>query len=310
MNTLKTFVLLFVLTALLVLIGQVVAGQDGMVIALLFAGVMNFISWWFSDKIILMVTGARKAKEGELEDVKKILEELARQNSIPVPQLYIMETDMANAFATGRNPSKAVVAVTRGIVQLLNHNELKGVIAHELAHIKNRDTLIATVAATIAGAIFMLARMAQWAAIFGGARRDDRGGRSGGFELLIIAILAPLAAMVIQMAISRSREYAADRTGAYLSNDPLSLASALRKLSEYTSRRMIHGISGVSDNNVSPITSHLFIVHPFGSNKSAGSSGIFNLFSTHPPIEERIKRLEQLSQEITSQKYGVPKIIY
>ena len=307
MNAVKTFVLLFILTALLVFVGGQIAGRDGMIFALIFAGVMNFVSWWFSDKIILMATGARRAQDNELPDVRRILEELSRENSMPLPKLYVMETPMANAFATGRNPANAAVAVTTGIVELLNKDELKGVIAHELAHIRNRDTLIATIAATIAGAIFMLARMAQMAAIFGGGR--DRSRRGGGFEMLIIAILAPIAAMIIQMAISRSREYAADRTGAYLSKNPLALASALRKLSDSATRRaQTAGVAGFVGS--SPVvTAHLFIVHPFGSARNSGEA-FLNLFSTHPPIEERIKRLEQLAQEISSSRYGVPKIIY
>ncbi|PKN00663.1 MAG: protease HtpX [Elusimicrobia bacterium HGW-Elusimicrobia-1] len=294
MNAIKTFLLLFALTALFVLVGQRLAGNDGMIIALIFAAAINFFAWWFSDKLILAVTGAKPAADGDLQNVRRILSGLAISNNMPLPKLYVMETQMPNAFATGRNPSNAAVAVTRGIVSLLSDEELKGVMAHELAHIRNRDTLISTVAATVAGAIFMLARMAQWAMIFGG-RGGGRNTRRGGGEMLIMAIFAPLAAMLIQMAISRSREFSADKSGAALSGDPMALASALRKLA-----------AGIRLNSVepSPVTNHLYIVHPFGG-KSA-----FALFSTHPPVEERIRRLEAMASKAAEAKYSVPKIIH
>jgi heat shock protein HtpX len=295
MNAIKTFLLLFALTALFVLVGQRLAGQDGMIIALIFAAAMNFFAWWFSDKLILAVTGARPAADGDLQNVRRILSGLSVSNNMPLPKLYVMETQMPNAFATGRNPSHAAVAVTRGIVSLLSDEELKGVIAHELAHIRNRDTLISTVAATVAGAIFMLARMAQWAMIFGGRGGGRNTRRGGGVEMLVMALFAPLAAMLIQMAISRSREFSADKSGAAFSGEPMALASALRKLA-----------AGIRLNSVepSPVTNHLYIVHPFGG-KSA-----FALFSTHPPVEERIKRLEDMAAKAAEARYSVPQIIH
>ncbi|MDI6757223.1 MAG: zinc metalloprotease HtpX [Endomicrobiia bacterium] len=294
MNAVKTFLLLGALTALFVLVGQQLAGNDGMIIALTFAAVMNFFSWWFSDKLVLAITGARPAADGDLANVRRILSELARAGGMPLPKLYVMETPMPNAFATGRNPANSAVAVTRGLVSLLSDDELKGVIAHELAHIRNRDTLISTVAATVAGAIFMLARMSQWAMMFGGRGGGRNTRRGGGVEMLMVALFAPLAAMIIQMAISRSREYIADRSGAALSGNPLALASALRKIS-----------MGVARNPVepSPVTNHLYIVHPF-SGKSA-----LALFSTHPNVEERIKRLEAMAELSERTKYAVPRII-
>lgn len=295
MNAVKTFLLLAVLTALFVLVGQQLAGNDGMLIALMFAAVMNFFSWWFSDKLILAITGARPAATGDLANVRRILSGLAISGNMPLPKLYVMETPMPNAFATGRNPSHAAVAVTRGVVSLLSDEELKGVIAHELAHIRNRDTLISTVAATVAGAIFMLARMAQWAMMFGGRGGGRNTRRGGGAEMMIMALFAPLAAMLIQMAISRSREFSADKSGAALSGDPMALASALRKLA-----------AGIRLNFVepNPVTNHLYIVHPFGG-KSA-----FALFSTHPPVEERIRRLEAMASKAAEAKYSVPRIIH
>lgn len=294
MNQFKSFLLLAALTLLFVLIGQWLGGNQGMIYALMFAAVTNFFAWWFSDKIVLMMTGARAVKTGELPNVQRILEDLSIANNLPLPKLYFIDTPMPNAFATGRNPKNSAVAVTQGIVSLLNDDELKGVIAHELAHIRNRDTLISTVAATLAGAIFMLARMAQYASIFGGFGSRDRDRREG-IGMLLLALLAPIAAMIIQFAISRSREYQADRTGAQMCGDPLSLASALKKLAAGIRRTPVE---------ISPATSHLFIINPLRG------SDLLTLFSTHPPIEERVRRLEMMAQEIAQSRYKIPRIVY
>jgi heat shock protein HtpX len=291
MNTLKTFILMAVLTILVIWIGQLMGGRSGMMMAFMIAGVMNFVSYWFSDKIVLMMYGAKEIKPGELPRVQRAVQHLALQANLPMPRLYFINTPMPNAFATGRDPQHAAVAVTAGILDILDDKELSGVIAHELSHVKNRDILISTIAATAAGAIFMMSRMAQFAAIFGGGSRDREGGSPLG--MLVVAIVAPLAAMIIQMAISRSREYQADATGARMLGDPLALASALRKLT-----------LGVKEHpvEVNPATAHMFFVSPF-SVKS-----LLTLFSTHPPMEERIKRLEALAQEVNP--YAAPKIIY
>ncbi len=294
MNQLRSFLLLFVLTLLFIFIGQQLGGNQGMVLALIFAGVTNFFAWWFSDKIVLAITGAKAVRPGELENVKSILQELSVKNNMPLPKLYFMDTPMPNAFATGRNPQNSAVAVTRGIVELLSDSELKGVIAHELSHIRNRDTLISTISATIAGAIFMLARMAQFAAMFGGYGGRDRN-RDSGVGMIIIAIIAPISAMIIQMAISRTREYQADKTGAALSQDPLALANALRKLANGVKR---------TPSELNPVTHHLFIVSPLKA------SDVFALFSTHPPVSERIRRLESIAGELERNKYNIPKIVY
>lgn len=291
MNGFKTFLLMLGMTLLLVWVGSMIGGRSGMVFAFIMAAVMNFVSYWFSDKIVLMMYGAKEIKENELPQVHEMVRRLTQQAGLPMPRLYYVNTPMPNAFATGRNPQHAAVAVTSGILELLNDNELSGVIAHELSHVKNRDVLISTVAATIAGAIFMLARMAQWAAIFGGSGRDRE--NNNGLGLLVIAIIAPIAAMIIQMAISRSREYQADATGARISGNPLALAGALRKLTMGVQRNPVE---------VNPTTAHMFIVNPF-SGKS-----LLTLFSTHPPLEERIKRLEKMADEMSP--YKVPKIIY
>ncbi|MHB9154569.1 MAG: zinc metalloprotease HtpX [Endomicrobiales bacterium] len=292
MNTFKSFILMLAMTLLLVLIGQMMGGRQGMVMALIFAGAMNFVSYWFSDKIVLMMYGAKELKEADMPDLFATVRRLTLAANIPMPRLYHVNTPMPNAFATGRNPQHAAVAVTQGILDTLDDEEMGGVIAHELSHVKNRDILISSIAATAAGAIFMLARMAQFAAMFGGGRgdRDDNGNALG---MIFIAILAPIAAMIIQMAISRSREYQADATGAKISGNPGALARALQKIS-----------SGVRHHpaQVNPTTAHLFIVSPF-SGKS-----LFTLFSTHPPMEERVKRLEKMAAEMNNVK--MPKIIY
>lgn len=292
MNTFKTFGLMLGLMLLLVWIGQMLGGRIGMMYALAFGGIMNFVSYWFSDKIVLMMYGAKEAKEQDMPKLYSIVRNLIIPAGLPMPKLYVMETPMANAFATGRDPNHAAVAVTRGILSLLNESELSGVIAHELSHVRNRDILISTVAATIAGAIFTIARIAQWGAMFGGGSRDNNN-RGNGISLLAIAILAPIAAMIIQMAISRSREYQADATGAKISGNPLALAGALRKLVAGAQQRPVE---------VNPTTAHLFIVSPL-SGKS-----LLTIFSTHPPLEERIKRLEKISSEMGN--YKIPKIVY
>jgi heat shock protein HtpX len=279
MNIFKTFFLMLVMTLILIGIGNLLGGTQGMIIAFVLAGVMNFASYWFSDKIVLSMYRARKIEESDMPELHSIVRTLTHSASLPMPGLYFIDTPMPNAFATGRNPKHAAVAVTKGIVDLLDSRELSGVIAHELSHVKNRDVLISTIAATFAGAIFILARMAQFTAIFGGGR-GGRGNRGGVIGLLGIAIIAPIAAMIVRMAISRSREYQADVSGARISGDPMSLAHALRKLD-----------AGVQHSRaeVSPTTAHLFIVNPL-----KGKS-LFALFSTHPPMEDRIRRLEAMA---------------
>jgi heat shock protein HtpX len=279
MNTMKVFFLMATLTVLLVIVGNLLGGQSGMVMAFLFAVVMNFGTYWFSDRIVLRMHGAQELKPDENPVLFQTAEQLVASSGLPMPKLYLIKGDQPNAFATGRNPNHAAVAVTEGIVHLLSREEIRGVIAHELAHIKHRDTLIGALAATFAGAISMLASMAQWAMIFGGGRSsDDRG---GGHPVAAIAtmIVAPIAAMMIQMAISRSREFLADQGGAKMAGNPLSLASALRKL---------HLKSEQIPMEASPATAHLFIVNPLHG------GGVMKLFSTHPPIEERVARLEAL----------------
>ncbi len=279
-NTLKTAALLAALTVLFILIGGMVGGEQGMVVAFLFAAAMNFASYWWSDKIVLWMYGAQEVTEADAPELYALVRRLAQQAHLPMPRVYIIPTDTPNAFATGRNPEHAVVAATQGILRILNTDELEGVIGHELGHVRNRDILISTVAATMAGAIMMLARMAQWAAIFGvGRSRDDDEGGTGMIGMLILAIVAPLAALLIQMAISRSREYQADVTGAHVSHKPWALASALEKLER---------ASTALPMDANPATAHLFIVNPL-----RGMS-LLNLFSTHPPIEERIARLRAM----------------
>lgn len=280
MNTLKTGMLLGALTGLLMLIGGYFGGQQGVVIAFVFALVMNLGSYWFSDKIVLSMYRATEVSESQAPELYTIVKILALRAGLPMPRVYIVPGDTPNAFATGRNETHAVVAVTEGILRLLNRDELEGVIAHELTHIKNRDILIASIAATIAGAVMMLASMAKWAAIFGvGNRDDDEGG--GIFGLIIMAILAPIAAMLIQMAISRSREYLADEGGSHISGKPYGLASALEKLSK---------ASQAIPMKANPSTAHIFTVNPL----TGGS--LANLFSTHPPTEKRIARLKSMRQ--------------
>ena len=266
MNTLKTAFFLTLLTLLLVFIGRLLGGNAGMVIALVFAAIMNLGSYWFSDKIVLGMYRAGKIEEKDNPRLFRLVKNLALQSNLPMPKVYIIPTDSPNAFATGRNPQHAAVAVTSGILKILNEEELEGVLSHELAHVKNRDILIGSIVATIAGAISMLAHMAQFAFIFAGGRGSrDRG---GGLATLFLAILAPIIALLIQMAISRSREYQADHSAARISHKPLSLASALKKLSSASRRVPL---------NAQPSTAHLFIVNPLSGR------GMANLFSTHPP---------------------------
>jgi heat shock protein HtpX len=280
-NIMKTAVLLAVLTALLILIGGAIGGEQGMLIAFVLAGVMNFASYWFSDKIVLSMYRAQPVDEAAAPDLHRMVRGLATRAGLPMPRLYVIPNETPNAFATGRNPQHAAVAVTEGIMRILDEEELEGVIAHELAHVKNRDTLIMTITATLAGAITYMAHMAQWAAMFGGMRRDsDEDSGGGAFGALFMAILAPIAAMLIQMAISRAREFQADATGARVAGKPWGLAKALEKM-EMASRAV--------PMQASPATAHLFIVNPL----SGGS--LLSLFSTHPPIQERIARLRSMA---------------
>jgi heat shock protein HtpX len=274
-NAFKTAFLLTTLTLLLMFIGRAFGGQNGMVIALLFAAVMNFVSYFFSDKIALAMYRAQPVTREQLPRAYQIVERLTQRTGLPMPKIYVIPIDSPNAFATGRNPAHASVAVTQGILELLNDEELEGVLAHELGHVRNRDILISSIAATVAGAVTMLAQMGKFAMIFGGMERDDRD-RGGGIAALLMLILAPIAAMLIQLAVSRSREYEADSTGAHFTGNPYALASALAKLDACSKR-----VPMVA----TPSTAHLFIIQPllrmnFGS-----------LFSTHPPIAKRIERL-------------------
>ena len=278
-NTLKTTLLLGLLTGLILWVGAFLGGSQGLVIAFVFAAVMNFGSYWFSDKIVLAMYGAKPVTMNEAPDLYRVVHNLATRAGMPMPKLYVIPTDAANAFATGRSPDHAAVAVTEGIMRLMTWDEIEGVLAHELSHVRNRDILISSIAATLAGVIMMLASMVRWAAIFGGFSRDEREEGGGLVGLLMMSILAPLAATVIQLAISRSREYQADASGAQLLHSGESLARALEKL-EYASQRI--------PMDASPQTAHLFIVNPLSGRSLA------KLFSTHPPIDERIRRLRAM----------------
>lgn len=280
----KTTILLASLTGLLVLIGNMAAGTGGMIIAFIFALIMNFGSYWYSDKIVLKMYGAKEASPADSPNLHRIVSDLAMKGGIPKPKVYIVESGMPNAFATGRDPQHAAVAVTTGILNILSYEEIEGVLAHELAHVKNRDTLISAVAATIAGVITMLASWARWAAIFGGfgGRDEDDGNNIIGF--IFMAILAPLAATLIQLAISRSREYVADAEGAKMCRKPWALADALEKL-EYGNS---HYRPSINDVQARENTAHMFIVNPL----KGGT--IQSLFSTHPATDERIRRLRAM----------------
>src|SRR5215469_4686868 len=279
MNTTKTIVLMVGLTVLLVAIGGAFGGRQGMILAFIFAGAMNMFSYWFSDKLVLRMYNAQEATEAEAPMLWAVTHDLALKMNMPMPRVYVIPSDSPNAFATGRNPNHAAVAATEGILRLLTREELEGVMAHELGHVRNRDILIGTIAAMIAGAISMIANIAQWSMIFGGGRRDDEEGAGGIVGLIAMIIIAPIAAGLIQMAISRSREYEADATGARICGNPLWLANALRKL-EVGSQRV--------PLDANPATAHMFIVNPLRG------GGLRNLFSTHPPLEDRIARLESM----------------
>jgi heat shock protein HtpX len=274
-NGLKTALLLGALSGLLLLIGDLIGGQQGLVIAFLFAAVMNLGSYWFSDKIVLRMYRAQEV--GPTHPLYQITERLARQAGLPMPKVYVIPDSSPNAFATGRNPQHAAVAATEGILHVLTQPELEGVIAHELSHVRHRDILISSVAATIAAAVMMVARMAMYAGMFGGGR-DDRDGHSNPIALLAMMILAPIAAMLIQMAISRSREFAADAGAARITGNPYALADALRKIDAIAKRAPL---------DANPATSHMFIIKPFSG------QGLMSLFSTHPPTEARVKALMQ-----------------
>jgi heat shock protein HtpX len=285
MNTLKTALLLTSLTLLLLFIGEYFGGQNGLILAFLFAGVMNFVSYFFSDKIALAMYRAQPVTREQAPRLYQIVERLTGKTGLPMPKIFVIPTDSPNAFATGRNPNHASVAVTQGILGLLNDDEMEGVLAHELGHVRNRDILISSVAATIAGAITFLARMGAWGAMFGGyGGRDNRDRGGGGLAALLMLILAPIAAMLIQLAVSRSREYQADATGAHITGNPYALASALQKLDAYSRRVPMQA---------TPSTAHLFIIQPLLGMNLAG------LFSTHPPTAKRIERLTGRPAEFT-----------
>jgi len=278
MNQIKTMMLLVVLTLILVWAGAAFGGKQGMTMALIFAVGMNFFAYWFSDKIVLRMYGAQEVSETEAPELYSVVRRLSQKAQIPMPRVYVIQEDQPNAFATGRNPKHAAVAVTTGIMRILSTEELSGVIGHELSHITHRDILVSTIAATIAGAISYLAQMAQWAAIFGHRGNDDEGGSP--IAALVMMIVGPIAALIVQMAISRSREYLADEGGARLAGNPRYLSNALRKLNAASQRIPM---------DANPATSHMFIVNPLSG------GGLLKLFSTHPPIEERIARLEDMS---------------
>lgn len=282
-NQIKTVLLLGLLSGLFIAIGSYMGGQTGMFIALGFSLFMTAGSYWYSDKIVLRMHNARELGQSDAPALHRMVEELAVQAGIPKPKIYVIAEPVPNAFATGRNPEHGVVAVTEGIMRLLTPEELRGVLAHEIAHIRNRDILIQTVAVVIGSSIVALASMLQWAAIFGvGRSSDNEGGGGGGiFGALLMALLAPIAASLIQMALSRSREYVADSTGAQLSHDPMALASALQKIEAYS--------RGAHMNNLNPATESMYIINPFQGMK------ISSLFSTHPATEDRVRRLEEMA---------------
>lgn len=292
MNTIRTTVLLAVLTAILVWAGDLLGGRPGAVIALIIAGAMNFISYWFSDRIVIAMYGGQEVGPEDDPELYRIVQDLTQKAGMPMPRVYTLPQDAPNAFATGRNPEHAAVAVTQGIRRILTPRELRGVLGHELSHVRNRDILVSTVAATLAGAISYLAWMAQWAMIFGGGRDRDERGSGNIVGLLVMMIVAPLAATLIQLAVSRSREYGADAGGAKVSGDPLALASALRKL-QMASERIPMEVNDATAN----ATAHLFIVNPLVG------GGLQALFSTHPPVDERIARLEAMASGS-----GAPKL--
>lgn len=280
MNQAKTFVLMVILTIILVGLGSMIGGRNGAVIAFSVAIAMNFVSYWFSDKIVLAMYGAKEVSESQAPELYGMVASLSQRAQIPMPRVYMIESESPNAFATGRNPSHAVVAVTTGIMRILTNQELEGVLAHEISHVKHRDILIQSIAAVMAGAITMIANWARWTAFLGGGQGDDDEGGNI-FSVIIFSMFAAFAAMLIQLAISRSREYMADDGGAHLAGNPLFLAGALKKLQA--------GVAYNPMNNANPSTAHMFIVNPFTAR------GVLALFSTHPPIEERIRRLEEMA---------------
>ncbi|GGA58950.1 protease [Edaphobacter acidisoli] len=278
MNTFKSTLLLVLLTLFLIFVGGFIGGRNGMVLAFLLSVVFNFGTYFYSDKLALRMYNAQPVTREQLPRAYAAVERLTAKQGLPMPKIYVLPTESPNAFATGRNPQHASVAVTHGILELLNDEELEGVLAHELGHVRNRDILTSSIAATLAGAITLIARMGYWAALFGGyGGGDSRDRRGGGLGALLMLILAPIAATLIQLAVSRAREYEADATGAHVTGNPYALASALQKLDNYSKRIPMQA---------SPTTAHLFIVAPL-----LGSGGFANLFSTHPPIKERIHRL-------------------
>jgi heat shock protein HtpX len=282
MNTVKTIGLLVFMTVLLVFVGAAIGGRSGMIMAFGLAMIMNFGSYWFSDKIVLRMYNAQPVTEAQAPELHAMVRMLVQKAGMPMPKVYIIPEETPNAFATGRNPEHAVVAVTQGIMKMLSREELSGVIAHELAHIRHRDMLTGTIVATIAGAISMLAQMAQWAMIFGGRRDNDEEGGSNPIAALVMMIVAPIAAMLVQMAISRTREYEADKGGAQIAGSPSGLAAALLKLEK--------GSQLIPMEDAKPATAHMFIVNPLTG------GGLMNLFSTHPPIAERVKRLNEMAR--------------
>jgi heat shock protein HtpX len=277
MNTLKTVFLMTVMMILFLIVGYLIGGSTGITIAFIFSLLMNFGSYWFSDKVVLSMYRAKQVTKDTAPNLYAIVEELAKEAKLPMPKVYVIEDATPNAFATGRNPENAAVAATTGILRILDNNELRGVLSHELSHVKHRDILIGTIAATLVGTITYVAQIAGWALMFGGRAGDDENGLSS----LFLIILAPIVAILLQLAVSRSREYMADESGAEISKHPLSLASALQKLSKANEMKSV--------NNATPATAHMFIVNPLTRN------GLMKLFSTHPPIEDRIKRLQDMA---------------
>jgi heat shock protein HtpX len=281
MNRIKSVMLLATLTALILWVGQALGGQSGLMLGLIFAAVMNFGAYWWSDQIVLRMYGAQEVSPAQAPELWSIVRELAQRANLPMPRLYIIPEQAPNAFATGRNPENAAVAVTVGLLDMLDRQELAGVLAHELSHVKHRDTLIMTIAGSLAGAMSMIANMAMFSAMFGGGFSDDEDDGANPIGGLLGVLIAPIAASLIQMAISRSREFMADEEGAHLSRQPLALARALSKLEAWKQRLPMHAGS--------PATAHLFIVNPFTG------GGLSNLFSTHPSTQERIERLQAMA---------------
>jgi len=275
-NQIRTTLLLAAMTVLLVLLGNMLGGRQGMLVAFIMAIGMNFFSYWFSDKIVLRMYRAQEVSPDQSPELYQIVQTLARRADLPMPKIFIIPKEAPNAFATGRNPEHAVVAASQGLLNIMDRDEIMGVLAHEMAHVKHRDILISSIAATMAGAVMILANMARWSTMF----RGGRGNRGGGISILLMSIIAPFGAMIIQMAVSRAREYMADATGAKFAQNPEGLASALEKLGAYSGRLPM---------DASPATAHMFIVNPL-----SGSS-MMRLFSTHPPLEERIARLRRMS---------------